>query len=110
MIIKIEQNKNGSHANQNPGPGITPEGWAWVPPGIEIPDTFPFVNIKVEDGVVTSMAAGIMPEPEPLEPEPEPQQPDGGDTESRLAALEENKADREDVAALIEAVERGLAL
>lgn len=33
-----------------------------------------------------------------------------GDTESRLTALEENKADKDDVTALVEAVERGLAL
>lgn len=31
-------------------------------------------------------------------------------TDKRLTALEENKADKEDVAALVEAVERGLAL
>ena len=41
-------------------------------------------------------------------PEPEPQPSD--DTESRLAALEKNKADKDDVADITAAIERGLAL
>ena len=43
-------------------------------------------------------------------PEPEPQQPIGVDTESRLAALEKNKADKEDLAVITTAIERGFAL
>lgn len=89
-IIKIEQNANGSHADQM-GVGIgIPEGWAIVPEGLSLPDTYPFVNIEVEEiiettvgengeqiqvpsGVymVTAVTAGVVPEPEP-EPEPEP--------------------------------------
>ena len=42
-----------------------------VPEEMEIPETFPFVNIEAGDGVVTSMTAGRGPEPEP-KPEPEP--------------------------------------
>ncbi len=71
MIIKIEPNSNGSHANQSTTPKVIPDGWAVVPDSIEIPDTFPFVNIETENGVVISMTAGIIPAPEPL-PKPEP--------------------------------------
>ena len=48
------------------------------------------MNIEVEDGVVTSMAAGVVPEPEP-EPEPEPT------IDERVTALES-------------AIEKGLSL
>ena len=106
MIIKIEPNDNGSHINQSTVPKIIPDGWALVPSDMEIPDTFPFMNIEVNDGIVTSMTAGIVPEPEPLEPEPQP----SGDTESRLLALEKNKADKDDITAITAAIERGLAL
>ena len=46
-IVQIAPQSNGAHANQttvNPLPEI-PEGWAVVPEGLEIPDTFPFVDI-----------------------------------------------------------------
>lgn len=71
LIIEIAALSNGAHRNQTGTFRTIPEGWAIVPAEIEIPDTFPFVDITVEDGVVTSMTAGVVPEPEP-EPEPEP--------------------------------------
>ena len=71
FIIEIEPLDNGAHRNQTGTFRTIPDGWAEVPSSIEIPDTFPFVNIEVENGVVTSMTAGVVPEPEP-EPEPEP--------------------------------------
>ena len=71
LIIEIAALENGAHRNQTGTFRTIPEGWAEVPSSIEIPDTFPFVNIEVEDGVVTSMTAGVVPEPEPM-PEPEP--------------------------------------
>lgn len=82
MIIKIKQNANGSHANQSIVPKNIPDGWAVVPADIEIPSTFPFVDIKVVEGIVTEMKAGTLPLPEPT-PEPEPT------AEERLTALEE---------------------
>ena len=82
MIIKIEQNENGSYDNQSETPKIVPQGWAVVPESIEIPKTFPFVTIKVNSGIVTEMTAGTLPLPEPT-PEPEPT------AEERLTALEE---------------------
>lgn len=72
LIIEIAALENGAHRNDRRESFKTiPDGWAIVPAEIEIPDTFPFVNIEVEDGVVTSMTAGVVPEPEPM-PEPEP--------------------------------------
>ena len=71
LIIEITALENGAHRNQTGAFRTIPDGWAEVPSSIEIPDTFPFVDIEVENGVVTSMTAGVVPEPEP-EPEPEP--------------------------------------
>lgn len=71
LIIEIAALDNGAHRNQTGTFRTIPDGWAIVPAEIEVPDTFPFVNIEVEDGVVTSMTAGVVPEPEPM-PEPEP--------------------------------------
>lgn len=74
QIIEITALPNGAHRNQTGDFRTIPEGWAVVPEEMEIPETFPFVNIEAEDGVVTSMTAGTVPEPEPKpEPEPEPE-------------------------------------
>lgn len=81
-IIEIAAHGNGAHNNQeiygvDPSVFPVPDGWAVIPEDIVIPDTFPFVNITVadsaEDGApfVTSMTAGVVPEPEP-EPIREP--------------------------------------
>lgn len=70
-IIEINSLDNGGHRNQTINSVIPlPEGWAIIPDDMEIPDTFPFVDITVEDGIVTEMTAGVVPPPEP---EPEPQ-------------------------------------
>lgn len=74
-IIEIQVLSNGAHRNQNGFKGEVPDGWAVIPDDMQIPSTFPFVDITVEDGVVTSMTAGIVPEPEP-EADPEPTQLD----------------------------------
>ena len=71
-IIKIATNEDGAHAYQTLSVDIPlPDGYALVPDDVEIPDTIPYVNIEVENYVVTSMTAGKVPEPEPI-PEPEP--------------------------------------
>ena len=69
-IIEINALDNGAHRNQTGNFSVVPEGWAVIPDGITIPDTFPFVNITVNDGVVTSMTAGTVPEVEPVEEVP----------------------------------------
>lgn len=83
-MVQIEAQENGAHANQTMEGTlpIIPAGWAVVL-DIEIPSTFPFVNLTtqkvtvdpetdmISEGeedklwVVTAMAPGIVPEPEP---------------------------------------------
>ena len=73
-IIEINASENGAHRNQNANSDITvPEGWAIIPENMEMPATFPFVDIDVENGVVTEMREGVMPPvSEPIsEPESE---------------------------------------
>ena len=69
-IIEISALANGAHRNQS-FHGVLPDGWAMIPDGMAIPETFPFVDITVEGDVVISMTAGIVPEPKP-EPMAEP--------------------------------------
>ena len=90
LIIEIQPLENGAHRNQTCNLNTIPEGWAEVPPGISVPDTFPFVDIEVDGQTVIAMTAGTVPEPEP-EPEPEPTLQD------RVSSIET-------------AIERGLAL
>ena len=72
VIIEIKALENGAHRNQTViGSVPPPDGWAVIPEDMEIPETFPFVNVEAAEGVVTTMTAGTVPEPEP-EPEPEP--------------------------------------
>lgn len=69
-IIEIEPLENGAHRNQEFYGSLVPQipdGWAAIQEDMAIPDTFPFVDITVEDGVVTSMTAGEVPDPEPEE-------------------------------------------
>lgn len=71
LVIEIAALSNGAHRNQTGTFRTIPEGWAVVPDTIEVPDTFPFVDIEVDGQTVTAMTAGVVPEPEP-EPELEP--------------------------------------
>lgn len=66
-IISIDPLHNGAHENQTITGILTeiPDGYAVIPDDMEIPDTFPFVNIKVEGQTVVSMTAGVVPDPEP---------------------------------------------
>ena len=70
-IIEILPLGNGAHRNQTGNLDAVPEGWAEIPIGLTVPDTFPFVNITAKDGVVTSITAGTVPAPEPA-PTPVP--------------------------------------
>ena len=90
LIIEIQPLETGAHRNQTGNLNTIPKGWAEVPPGISVPDTFPFVDIEVDGQTVIAMTAGIVPEPEP-EPEPEPT------LEDRVSSIET-------------AIERGLTL
>ena len=66
--IEIIALSNGAHRNQTYNSATVPDGWAVIPEGMAVPDTFPFVNLTVDGQTVTSMTAGVVPEPE--EPEP----------------------------------------
>lgn len=82
-IIKIEQNSNGSHANQF-GANVCPSGYAIIPNDMAIPSSFPFVDIEVEGNKVVSMVEREVP---PIE-----SMPYVPTTEDRVAELEkENK-------------------
>lgn len=71
-LIEIQPLSNGAHRNQTVSGSVTaPNGWAIIPDSMDIPETYPFVDIVVEGGAVVSMMAGVVPGPEP-EPEPEP--------------------------------------
>ena len=69
-IIEIAALPNGAHRNQNGGVSVIPPGWAVIPDNIVVPDTFPFVDIEVKDGLVVAMTAGIVPEQKPIKEEP----------------------------------------
>lgn len=71
-IIEIAALENGAHNNQIINRNIPiPEGWAFIPDDMEIPETFPFVHVYVSGDEVTRLSPGTVPPPEP-EPEPEP--------------------------------------
>lgn len=92
-IIEIAALENGAHRNQSGFVGDVPAGWAAIPDGTEVPESFPFVDITVEDGVVTEMKAGILPDVPPDSGGKKPS------IEERVTALEaeaeQAKADRE---------------
>ena len=64
-IIEILPLSNGAHRNQTGNLDAVPEGWAEIPVGLTVPDTFPFVSVTAKNGIVTSITAGQVPEPEP---------------------------------------------
>lgn len=87
QIIEITPLDNGAHNNQTSNAIMTPPpGWAEIPAGMEIPETFPFVEIEVKGNVVVKMTAGVVPEPEP-EPTPEPTQLDRIEAQSTYTAM-----------------------
>ena len=85
-IIEIAALENGAHRNQTGAFTVIPDGWAAIPADMAIPETFPFVEVSAEGGVVTSLTAGTVPEPGP-EPEPEPTQLDRIEAQAAYTAL-----------------------
>lgn len=76
QIIEITPLSNGAHNNQTSSAiKAPPPGWAEIPAGMAVPETFPFLDIEVEGNVVVKMTAGTVPEPEPAA-EPAPTQLD----------------------------------
>ncbi len=59
MIIRLEPFKNGAHANQSTTPPEIPEGWVKVPESVKIPDSFPYVDVVLdESGAVAELVPG----------------------------------------------------
>lgn len=97
-IIKIEQNKNGSHDNNTiagatPETFPVPEGWAVIPPELGVPETipnYPFGEIVVNDTgdypEVIQWTALPIPESEP-EPGPGPTQLDRVEAQATYTAM-----------------------
>ena len=88
QMIEIGALENGAHNNQTYH-GYLPDGWAVIPPDMEIPDTFPFVDMIVDETgstpCVISMTAGSIPAPDD-EPAPIPENEPS--VEERVATLE----------------------
>lgn len=61
-IVEIAALENGAHRNQTGAFSVIPEGWAMIPEDMVLPDTFPFVSLAVENGIVTHMSAGTVPD------------------------------------------------
>lgn len=65
IIIEISALENGAHRNQTVSGVVSiPDGWAVIPDNMEIPASFPFVNIEADGKTVTSMTAGVVPGPD----------------------------------------------
>lgn len=70
-LVMIAPYENGAHENQEvSGLLEIPEGWAVIPDDMEIPETFPFISVKVDGNLVTAMEPGVVPEPVPVVQEP----------------------------------------
>lgn len=73
LIIELAPLQNGAHRNQICALAKPPAGWATVPQELEEEAVgyLPFIDLTVENGEITAVAQGAIPEPEPdTEPEP----------------------------------------
>mgnify|MGYP001062390784 CR=1 FL=1 len=61
-IVEIAALENGAHRNQTGAFSEIPEGWAVIPEDMALPDTFPFVSLAAENGIITHMSAGAVPD------------------------------------------------
>lgn len=91
-LIQIAALENGAHANRcTPWENAVPDGWALIPEEMELPQSYPFVDIEVADvdGVptVTALTPREMPAA-PAEPEPT--------LEQQVAALQDENTQLKD--------------
>lgn len=97
LIIGKAALDNGAHNNQRKDVFASiPDGWTLVPPELEEKawGMLPFIELAFdEDGNLTDVAQGPIPEPEP-EPEPEPT------IDDRVTTLEETSATKDDIQAV----------
>lgn len=72
IIVSISSiDEHGLHEYISGAHVVVHPGYAKIPEDMEIPSSFPYVDIEVENGVVAKMTPLPVPEPEP-EPEPQP--------------------------------------
>lgn len=57
MFINMKKNPDGSHAFQIGGQ--QEDGWAYLPSELQLPDTFPFVNIEVAEVTRPAITSSI---------------------------------------------------
>ena len=75
LIVELESRANGARGNMRynavPEDFTPPEGWAVVPENLEEEALgyLPFIELTVEDGAITAVAQGPIPEPAPPDPE-----------------------------------------
>lgn len=92
-IIELAPLENGAHRNQSVSGKITPpEGWAVIPAGMELPATFPFVDVETDEaGQITSITANQEAYDAAMAaiPEPAPETPDSDVWEALDAAYQQ---------------------
>lgn len=73
MMLEISALENGAHRNQMGKMVTVPDGWIAVPTELEEKAKcfLPFINLKIENGILIDVEQGIVPEPT-WESEPEP--------------------------------------
>lgn len=65
IIIELAPLKNGAHRNQTTSGLLpVPNGWAVIPKKMALPETFPFVGVEAQAGIVTALTPGTVPKPE----------------------------------------------
>lgn len=65
IIIELAPLKNGAHRNQTTSGLLpVPNGWAVIPEEMALPETFPFVGVEAQAGIVTALTPGTVPKPE----------------------------------------------
>lgn len=65
IIIELAPLKNGAHRNQTTSGLLpVPNGWAVIPKEMALPETFPFVGVEAQAGIVTALTPGTVPKPE----------------------------------------------
>ena len=91
LIIKQEPLENGAHANQSGTIHTIPDGWLAVPQELEAEAAsyLPFIVLTVENGIITAVAQGEIPEPEPVEPQPPTDSERVDNVEAILSAMME---------------------
>jgi hypothetical protein len=74
ILLEIDKDEGGRRNNQICDIMPVPDGYLAVPSELEKEAMayLPFIEITIEDGVITAVAQGEIPEPIPPEPQPDP--------------------------------------